>query len=509
MFLTDPNLILTKSVVAIYLNGIIEEKMDKVANTVNRIIQDLKLPENVLGEGSEGDVSRSLKLTYEWLKRSKIKEISEEDVIARIRMNCAYKSEYIEVVKDLINTPKDKENLTKRLNSINSELQHELDRQTVADMFRKANRELNMGQENVDLSNFVNEFVDKTRDVMGDLGDSDHEGLAGQMDFSKLDEVEEFFERSKDIVSEVGVMRTGYQGLNKLLGVGGIQPGFMYCFPALSHNYKTGILLDISRQIPMYNKPNLTDPDKKPLVYRISFENKIEQDLPEIYRSIYEAENQVQIQTADIKAKEAAQYVSKKLTDNGWHFIMECYDPNNFDVWNLIDRLNYFESQGYEVKLCVVDYLELITRANSNSRKDQAITYGYEVLRNHCFPRGIAVVTAHQLSTEAQKLAREGTAGFAAKCASGGYYQNCQSLHNKLDCEVVMHIHKQGDDSFLTFARGKHRGGAQTPIKDRTFAMKFQQYGGLCDDVLSKKSTAVYNLSGASGAPLGSAEEDW
>lgn len=509
MFLTDPNLILTKSVVATYLNGLLEERMDKVHTTVNKILSDLKLPENVLGEGSEGDVSRSLKLTHEWLSRSKIKEISEEDVISRIRMNCAYRSEYIEVVKDLIATPKDKENLTKRLLSIESELQHELDRQAIADMFRKANREINMSNGDVDLIEFVNNFVEKSRDVVNDIGDNDHEGLAGQMDFSKLDEVEEFFERSKEIVSEEGVMRTGYQGLNKLLGVGGIQPGFMYCFPALSHNYKTGILLDLSRQIPMYNKPHLTDKSKKPLVYRISFENKIEQDLPEIYRSIYEAENQIQVKTAEINAKEAAQYVSEKLTQNGWHFIMECYDPNNFDVWNLIDRLNYFETQGYEVKLCVVDYLELITKATNNSRKDQAITYAYEVLRNHCFPRGIAVVTAHQLSTEAQKLAREGTASFAAKCASGGYYQNCQSLHNKLDCEVVMHIHKQGEDSYLTFARGKHRGGAQTPLKDRTFAQKFQQYGGLCDDVLAKKSTAVYNLSCGSGASLGASEEDW
>lgn len=509
MFLTDPNLILIKSVVATYLNGHLSDKMDKVTNTINTIMKDLKLPENVLGEGSEGEVSRSLKLTYDWLKRSKVKDLSEEDVIARIRLNCVYKSDYIEIVNDLIKTPKDKENITKRLNSILSELQHELDRQTVADMFRTANRTLNMGNDNVDLTEFVTEFVEKTRDVMGGIGDEAHEGLAGQIDFSKIDEVEDFFEKSKEIVSDVGVMRTGYQGLNSLLGVGGLQPGYMYCFPALSHNYKTGILLDLSRQIPMYNKPNLNDKDKKPLVYRVSFENKIEQDLPEIYRSIFEAENQTNVKTADIKSKEAASYISEKLTKNGWHFIMECYDPNNFDVWNLIDRLNYFESQGYEVKLCVVDYLELITKATNNSRKDQAITYAYEVLRNSCFPRGITVVTAHQLSTEAQKLAREGTAGFAAKCASGGYYQNCQSLHNKLDCEVVMHIHKQGDDSFLTFARGKHRGGAQTPLKDRTFAMKFQKFGGLCDDVLMAKSTAVYNLANASGGPLGSSDEEW
>ena len=107
------------------------------------------------------------------------------------------------------------------------------------------------------------------------------------------------------------------------------------------------------------------------------------------------------------------------------------------------------------------------------------------------------MATAHQLSSDAQRLAREGTADFVGKVAGGGFYQNCQSLHNKLDCEVVMHIHKQGDESYLTFAIGKLRGSSGLDPKRTRWAYKFQQYGGIVDDVNDLKSKALYSIPGS------------
>lgn len=497
MYIADSNLLMIKSIIATYLNNRLETPNGKLTVTVDRILKKIKLPKNVEGDGSISDISQALKATIDWLIEQGAKEIPAEDLVARLKLNCVHESDYISIVEKSLIVPDDPEAHQRSVVSKTNELVHEYNRMRYADLFRDANKKVNFSPDEFDLKEYAREFEELLREVAVDGSQEDHEGFAGLLNTEAIESVEEVFEKSKTLVSEEGVMKTGMQGLNDGLNVGGLQAGFMYCFPALSHNYKTGMLLDLSRQVPLYNKPHLEDESKKGLVIRFSFENKLEQDLPQIYKAMREAEEQREIDVRDIDTKEATEYVINKLTANGWAFVMECYDPNNFDVHDLIARLQYWESQGYEVKLAVVDYLELITRANKMLRKDQAITYGYEVLRNHCFPRGIAVATAHQLSSDAQRLAREGTADFVGKVAGGGFYQNCQSLHNKLDCEVVMHIHKQGDESYLTFAIGKLRGSSGLDPKRTRWAYKFQQYGGIVDDVNDLKSKALYSIPGS------------
>lgn len=506
MHIIDPNLIMVKSVIGLYLNGQLENPNLKLKKTISKILKTVKLPTNVEGEGSVGDIARGLKLTLEWLENIDVKEVPAIDVMTRIKLNCVHEHEYIDVIKDrLENKTFEQEELRKSTASIQRELDHELTRVRYSQLFRDGNRKVNFSVDEFDFAEFAREFRESLEDIVIEEDEVEPEALAGILTTSDKESVKEVLENSKVLVSEEGVMKTPYKGLNEALGVGGLQAGFSYCFPALSHNYKTGILLDLSRGIPQYNKPHLTDEGKKkklkPLMLRMSFENKLEQDLPVVYKSIREAEEQRKIDITTIDVNEAADYIVEKLTANGWEVAFECWDPNTLDVWDIIERLNYYESKGYEVKLCVIDYLGLVTKQKGQMRKDQAITYAFEVLRNHCFPKGITVATAHQLSTEAQKISREGTVGLAARLASNGYYEDCQSLATKLDCEMVLSIFKQGDQSYLTFARGKHRGGEETPVKKRTFAYKFTEFG-LEDDVNCKKSKALYQIPGMSGASV-------
>jgi hypothetical protein len=278
-----------------------------------------------------------------------------------------------------------------------------------------------------------------------------------------------------------------------MTGVGGIRRGELVNIGALTHNYKTGKLNDLLREVPLYNTPFMLDPAKKPMVLKLSFENKLEQDLPLIYRSLFEHETGQTIELSEVDPDKAGIYIKDRLEVNGYTVAMECYDPNAFTVYDLIAVLNYYESLGYEIHMVVIDYLELIVRGGME-RRDEAICDAFQIVRNHCFPRGIAAVTGHQLSSEAQVLAREAPSNFTERVAVGGWYRNSRQLHTKLDLEILQHIVIYNGRKFLMTSRGKHRGGERTPMSYLTFSYEFMPVGGICDDVTADKPGVIYNL---------------
>lgn len=490
----SPNLILVKVIVALYLNTKLSSPNGKVLTSVNAVLKDLRLPADSMGESSEGVIAHALKNTIDWiLTRSEDTVLNTVDILGRIRMNSYGDMTYSTIIEDMLSgDDTDELEVANRIKVALSEISYVLKQQEVSKLFFQANKALNFGAEAVDQMAFISEFSEKLRNISV-TGNEQKVGFGGKLSTDDPASVVEVFEKTKELQSTHGVLKTGLTGLNKALGIGGYRRGEYVNYGALTHNYKSGILLDHCRWFPIHNEPHMLDPIKKPLVLRISFENKLEQDLPLMYRSLWEAEHQKKCDIKEIDPQEAAAYVLEKLGANGYHYAMECYDPNNFDVWDLIDILNGYEADGYEVHALICDYPSLLAKGGATKRLDEEINGIVECLRNHCFTRGITVIAAHQLSTEAQQLSREGTSNFTLKVSVGGYYQNSKSLATKFDGEFVLHIHKVGDESYLSFSRGKHRGGDQTPISHRTFAYKFEQYGGICDDINDEVSKAIYN----------------
>lgn len=517
MLLTaDPSLILLKCLILKYLNAQRETPDARSNQVIKELRKLIKMPRANEAEGGVAEIVGGLSVTLDFLDRVELNGYPIDSVITRVKINCMSNQSYLEIIKDALVVPEDPEAIEKSVISKRNELVADLNKLKLSTLFSDANRKINFSSDDFNLNDYVNQFQEDLEAAVTDPGQEQHEGFSGMLCSDDIESVEQVMENAQTLVSAEGVLRTGFKGFNKLLGVGGLIGGYMYCFPGLSHNYKSGLLLDLTRDIPRFNEPCLTDEEKelglKPLIYRISFENKLEQDLPVLYKTIKEAETGEKVDILTVDAKEAAKYVMEKLTEKGWHFMMECYDANNFDIWDLIERLRRLRQEGYAIKLLIGDYIDLISRATGSLRKDQAITHNFEVLRNHCFPRGIAVATTHQLSTEAQKLAREGAADLAARVAGGGYYQNCQSLHNKLDGEYPIHLVKTGEDTYLTMAMGKLRGYSQDISgSDRVIAYKFSKVGGLIPDIMESKSRALSSIPGMSTVPTsagGSIDDD-
>jgi len=489
-------LVILKGIIAAFLNRRLEDDKLDIKDELRSVLKEVRLPTNLMGTGSDGDIGSGLRDTLSWvLDYKEDQELTPEDVLARVQINLHTDTHYADVIRTAIsNENETKERTRIRVSTNMSEIRSELGKQRLQTKIREANKTLNSSDSYLDKEEFLGNLIESLNEFKSELKEG---GPVSQSSLNSDDpeSIRTIFKQAQESVSADGVLKTGLVGLNKMCGVGGIVRGLYVNIGALTHNYKTGLLLDLFRQIPMHNKPFMLDPSKKPLVLRVSFENRIEQDLPKLYKDIKEQETGEKVDIKSINVDDAVEYISSKLKRNGYHFAMEFFSPNDFTVDDLITVLEEYESKGYEIHLLNLDYLELIAKAKGNARPDQVITDSAEKLRGYCFPRRITVITAHQLSTEAQALSREGTSNFAKRVSTGGWYMNCKSLHTKLDLEIICHIHKTEEESYLTFARGKHRGGEETPMSHRYFAYKFHRIGTIHDDIDKEVPEVIYNVS--------------
>lgn len=511
----NPNHLLTRSLAATYLNRIASTKNARIPAQVKEIIETTRLPTDRLGENSEGEVTAALLQTIEWLERcSSDIHIDVSDVESKIKSFCGYENIFMEIFRESIPEDLESPKVSLKLNAISSEIAHELNLRRLQKVVATYNRKVNFETEHVDGEQIIHELVEQLTTIGQMSNDQEKVGFGGRIDTTDEAQIETYLEKAADLSSDEGVLRTGLQGLNRMWGIGGNRRGESVCFGGLTHHFKSGMLLAYSRWLPIYNKPHMIDKQKKPLILRVTFENKLEQDILILYKSLFEQKYRKKVDVKNIPIKEAAAFIKEELGVNGYTFVVEAYDPNNFNIWDLIDIIAYWEARGYEVHAIIPDYLELITRSEAKkTRQDQAINTAFEVLRNHCFPRGILQVNCHQLSTEAQKIAREGsTATFAKRISTGSYWMNSQSLSTKHDGECILYLHKtgEGDESrtFLMFGRGKHRNGEDTPEKHRYFGYEMEKIGGLIDDV-DGECQAIYDMSrvlASQSADLGNSE---
>lgn len=512
--MADTSLILVKSIVACYLNKKLKNESLDIKEHIDFVLKNIKMPSNLIGNNGSGDIARGLRETLDWLNGLPPKtDIPEEDFLTRLRINLGTETHHLMAIKQAIADTSDLDMVRSRIIFTINEVKAEMNKDRLSDTIRKANAKSRSDDDFLDRAEFIEGFINELQELKNEFR-TDVSESEQRLHFADTEALEKAFIRAQENFSPEGVLRTGLQGLNKMMGIGGFPRGYYVNFGALTHNYKSGILLDMFVHIARFNKPKLRDPNKKPALLRVSFENQQEQDLSKMYKDIYEQKTGQECDLSKVNPAEAAKFIYDHLSETGFEIFMEFFSPNDFTVDDMIALLDDYEKRGYEVQLLDLDYLELIVKASKLVRPDKAITDAADKLRGYCYPKGITVLTAHQLSTEAQQLSREGTANFAVKVSEGGWYMNCKSLHTKLDLEVLMHIHKHQGDSYLTFARGKMRNGETVPIAHRSFAYKMEKIGTIHPDIMEDDSRAIYQLStylrqqGGSGGGF-ETSDDW
>ena len=509
----DAKLLLVKAITLLYLNGKLEEGQSDASSVARAVIEQVKPRDKFLNtEFGESDPINELRETLKYMSdKPSGTEFDETDLKQRFRLNVKHNDDlYTALVDGLFTEDVEQERILKMYNSHRGAIRAHINKTKLAETLKHYFIKTTHQSETVDYKTIIEEIKEKLNPYntidSGDAGIYAHPSIVNNTSMSNFDEIASVFSSTKDELDSKGVIRTPYHGLNRMCGShGGIRRGETTVVTALTHNYKTGMVLDMFMGCPLFNKPYMRDPTKKPLNLRISYENTTQQDFKHLYTKLYEYEEKVPVDMRYINVEEAAQFVMDKLNVNGYESQIIHIDPSDFTYPDLFKLIETLEEDGYEIHLLTIDYLNMMSKAGcTNEAIGDNVRDLLRRSRNFCIRRGIALVTPHQFSSEARKLERGEPRNFVKVVTGRGYYDSCSRLEQEIDLELSLHIVEFNGESYLTMQRGKHRG-VVTPNSHQYCVYKFEAVGGIPFDVLgddlSRKSIGADTQADGGAAP--------
>ncbi len=492
-----------KSIILLYRQFNLEQRVgygnfdgDMVFNLLSSIKQD-----SVAGKYISNDISSNLKTLITKMSRKEESVFDEDNLVDEISLICRNDETYGEkIIKGIKDTKEMTEaqlkrsisNLIKDLNNVYIEEQIEKVLETAYYKFKKERNNIK------DINEFVLEVLSQLEplNVSKTLKDP---AVKAEIDLSDPEAVNMVFEQIKKSKNEELILQTGWKALNKMLQ-GGFRRGEFAIIAALQHKYKTGLTLSIFKQIAIYNKPSMIDPNKKPLLLRISFEDDLTNNLEFLYRSLKLDEDSNVVDISKISTEEMQQYVYKRLGVNGYNIKMMRVDPTSWSYRDLLNKILEYEAQGYEIHLLMVDYLGMLPTVGcyTSGPMGTDIRDMFRRLRNFCSPRKICFITPHQISPSGKALLRDGNDNFnfVKEINGKGYYSGSAQLDQEVDLEIYAHIVKYEKKSYLTLQRGKHRIPTINSESDQYFILEFPKNGTpIPDDLNRDKDTSLKSVS--------------
>jgi len=346
-----------------------------------------------------------------------------------------------------------------------------------------------------DINNIARRIVDNSVANIGNLATGAEERVV----FSDKESLRSAF--SKLIEEEsVGILKTGLQGLNKMCGYrGGFARGEFVMIYGLQHHFKTGMLLTIARGFCKYNDPSThVKPGKKPLILLISLENYARKNLNWFYKTAYAVCYQ-KSPDKNMTIEQTVEFVQDWYVKTGWDFVIERYKGKDFGYDQFVNTIERYESLGYEVVACMVDYMEKMNKSSSTfkagSNKDWS---ALDNLANDLFgyikSKEILFISPHQFNRDMFKISEQGKSNVVKSFGTSGV-SGALGVAQVADMEISVYIEKDHKgQSWLTVARGKHRYVDNTPTKDKYFAYLFDEQLGILDDVEEKRPRYVRDI---------------
>lgn len=304
------------------------------------------------------------------------------------------------------------------------------------------------------------------------------------VDFRNKDSIMRQVTIYNEKVSSGNVIKTGLKGINEFFGpIGGLVGGQSLIFVAGPHQYKSGILLSMAIWAAKYNDIVPKNPKKKPLIYFPTLENTCNENVHKLFEKLYVDEHKVN--PPKLTNEEESDYIYKFFESRNIHFGMEKWAAGVFTVTDFKQRIKAFQEMGYEVKLCILDYLAEMSKDIAAAR-DQQMKYLLVSMCDFCKEEEIALVTAHALNRSYMNLPE--TTNAVRKF-------DLQHIADGPDVarvpDMVIYMNLEYNDMtkvrYLTMALGKNRLYYKLPERKKYVAYPFiNEVIGIEDDVLSK-----------------------
>lgn len=482
----DNRQLLITSITLLYRESQQENVITNSAGIVLPLIDSISLPEVAVGViDSERELLTRLKLLAKEMCASPASQKYDfSELTQKVALTCKEET-YLHAAFELgARDPLDEIGLSKSISGLRKTIRSYRDEASLQKLLAESSKKLLFKRNEIpDLTEFAMNIMEALTHFRRNDGEKDP-AIVSSVDSSKPESYEEVLKRAQELNDPRGIMVTGWQGFNRMLG-GGIRRGECILTSALQHNFKTGSGLSIFWQLAYFNKPWMIDEKKKPMMVRISFEDPLELNIPFLYRNIYE-NNTLKKADLGIPAAAMAEYVISNMSKNGYHIRMLHVNPNDWTYLDLLEYTNALEAQGYEIHVLMCDYLNMLpkTGLDSTGPTGANIRQLFRVVRNHYSSRKTTFITPHQLSTEAKMLVRNGLEDeFVKEIANKGYYDGCRTIDQEVDCEIHFHIVKLDGRSYLTIQRGKHRLIEQTDSRYLYTVLPFNDVGDVRVDL--------------------------
>ena len=194
------------------------------------------------------------------------------------------------------------------------------------------------------------------------------------------------------------------------------------------------------------------------MILHITLENDPLGELLFAYRYIREQLEGVPTSITNLSEEEKAfakKYVVDFFKESGFHFEVVQYAAGEFGYSDLFAAIESYEELGFEIHMLTLDYMgKMSTRGCVDGPHGKNIQDLYQRLQNYMLRKKIALLTAHQMSTEAKALERNGEEILVKAVCELGYYAGCRTVDNEVDMEIYQHIVKIGGKSYMTWQRG-------------------------------------------------------
>ena len=385
ILMTDPRLLLVKAITLMYRESLIADKTENSADLVRTVLDGIKLPETSLTLNHDREHLMALKDTALYLCSSPLEQVHDRDeLLQRLKVNCNSDEKLYEALAQGIEKDMEESALKRTVLSIRKYINDSFRENELVALVSKAYKDLNFGKEKIkDIRSFVRDFSVKLEPYQIEASRKDP-AIVGSVDIGDTSGLSDVFEEVKEMDDMTSMLKTGWQGMNRMLG-GGFRRGETVVVAALPHNNKTGSTLTLFKQMAIHNKPVMINPAKKPLMLRISFEDSLLQNVQFLYQNLYENEHSVKANLKDVTARQMAEYVQPKVQANGYHVKMMRVNPSEWTYKDIQNTVLELEANGYEIHVLALDYLTMISTTGCESGPaGHDIRDLYKRMRNFC-----------------------------------------------------------------------------------------------------------------------------
>lgn len=368
-------------------------------------------------------------------------------------------SDYYKTIEKQLNIDMQQAGLKRSILSLRMYLNNVYKETEITALVKRAAYELSLSKIDIDIKDYTNKLITNLEALNNTTKTKDN-AIIDEVDISEEEGLNKILTKAKKQTNGEGRLKTGWKEMNEMLN-GGLRKGETVLLSALQHKYKSGMVRSLFAQLCMYNKPVLKDANKKPLNVFISFEDDADIIAEFYYKYLYFEETNEEPSMDGISTNDVSKYIKERLSKTGYNIKILRVNPSEWTYKHIFNKILEYEAEGYEVHVVVTDYLSKIPCTGIDNSGPQGTAFREMLTRCRDFmsSKNILYINAHQLSTEAKLLIRNGVPDrdFVKEIANKGYYEGSKQLDQVVDLEIHQHIAKIGKKYYLTIQRGKRR----------------------------------------------------